>query len=99
MTTTFKFWLAGGLAAVLVLSAGCSSSSGTDIGNNSGNNSGGNPGTAGPASVPDGAGTTVASFLAFLLALDPNDETSEPLLIKDSFAVPVDEDSESKTLS
>ena len=95
MTTTFKFWLAGGLAAVLVLSAGCSGSSGTDIGNNSG----GNPGTAGPATVPDGAGTTVASFLAFLLALDPNDETSEPLLIKDSFAVPADDDSESKILS
>ena len=86
-----KLWLAGGLAAVLVAVAGCSGDSNND---NAGNQS-----AAGPATVPDSAGTTVASFMAYLIGLDPNDEKSEPLLIRDSLAVPADEVNEGQPLS
>ena len=97
MKTTFKIWLTSGLAVALVLSAGCSGSSGNDL--DVGNNTGGYPTTAGPGTVPDSAGTSVASFLAYLLGLDPNDETSEPLLIQDAFAVPTDESGDSQPLT
>lgn len=90
MKTTFKLWLAGGLTA-LALASGCSS--------NSNDNAGVTPGPAAAATVPDSAGTSVAGFLAFLLALSPNDETSEPLLIKDGFAVPADESNAVQTLT
>jgi hypothetical protein len=81
MKTSSKLWLTAGLAAALVTVAGCSDSS----------NDGNTQGAATPTTVPDSAGTTVASFIAYLMGLDPNDEKSEPLLIKDSFAVPADE--------
>ena len=97
MKITLKPSLAAGLAATLVLAAGCSGSSDNDIG--VGNNSGGNQGSTDSATVPDSAGSSVAGFLAYLLALSPNDETSESLLIKDSFAVPADEGSDSQSLS
>lgn len=42
-------------------------------------------------SVPDSAGVSSASFVAYLLSLNQNDESSEPLLISDNFAVPPDE--------
>ena len=91
MKTSSKLWLAGGLAAALVTVAGCSDNS---------NNDNGNPqGSAGPATVPDSAGTTADSFIAYLKGLAPNDETSEPLLIKDSFAVPPDESNDSQPLT
>ena len=90
MTTNFKPWLAGGLAAALVLGAGCSNNS-DDVA--------ANPGPDAAASVPDSAGTSVAGFMAFLMALGSSDETSEPLLIKDSFAVPPDEAGEGQALS
>lgn len=83
MKTSSKIWLAGGLAAALVTLAGCSS------GSSDGNVTFG--GNQPVSTVPDSAGTSVATFLAFLMGLDPNDESSEPLLIKDSFAVPPDE--------
>jgi hypothetical protein len=86
MKTSSKLWMVAGLAAALVTVAGCSSSS--DDGNVSAQ------GSAGPATVPDSAGTTVAGFIAYLIGLDANDEKSEPLLIKDSFAVPADEGSD-----
>ena len=90
MKTSSKLWLMGGLAAALVTVAGCSDN----------NNDNGNPqGSAGPATVPDSAGSTVDNFIAFLKGLDPNDETSEPLLIKDSFAVPADESNDSQPLT
>ncbi len=96
MKTTYKPWLAA-LAAALVLAAGCSNN---DNGNNGvGNGGGGNPGPGAAASVPDSAGASVASFMAFLMGLSASDETSEPLLIKDSFAVPPDEVGPSQTLS
>ncbi|MBC7437424.1 MAG: hypothetical protein H7332_15325 [Bdellovibrionales bacterium] len=69
--------LAAGLtAAALVLSA-CASGS-------SDNNSAAN-------TVPDSAGVSSASFVAFILSLSQNDESSEPLVIRDNFAVPADE--------
>lgn len=42
-------------------------------------------------SVPSSAGVSANAFIAFLTTLNPNDETSEPLTVGDSFAVP-DED-------
>jgi hypothetical protein len=82
MTTNSKLGLAAGLAAALLAVAGCSDS-------NDDNNTQGS--TTPAVTVPDSAGTSVASFIAYLMGLDANDEKSEPLLIKDSFAVPADE--------
>ena len=48
--------------------------------------------------VPDSAGVSVASFITYLLSLASNDETSEPAVIKDLFAVPADETSEPQVL-
>ena len=97
MKTSSKLWLTGGLAAALVTLSGCS---GSDDGNGSGSASGagGTQGASGSATVPDSAGSTVASFMAYMIGMDPNDEKSEPLLIKDSFAVPDDEASDSQPL-
>ena len=97
MKTSSKFWLAGSLAAALVGLAGCSGSS--DDGNGGPGGPGGTQGASGPASVPDSAGTTVAAFMAYMIGMDPNDEKSEPLLIKDSLVVPADEASESQPLT
>lgn len=53
---------------------------------------GDDPVVAVPAtSVPDSVAASAASFVAFIMGLDPNDETSEPLTISDAFAVPDDE--------
>lgn len=49
--------------------------------------------------VPDSAGVSTAAFLAYLLALNPNDETSEPSAIGNSFAVPPDETGEPQPLT
>ena len=95
MKTSSKLWLAGGLAAALVGLAGCSGSS--DDGN--ANGGGGTQGASGPATVPDSAGSTVAAFMAYMIGMDPNDEKSEPLLMKDGFAVPPDEASDSQPLT
>ena len=48
--------------------------------------------------VPSSAGVGTASFVSFLLTLAGNDESSEPLTINDSFAVPADEAAEPTTL-
>jgi hypothetical protein len=45
------------------------------------------PVTAG-GEVPDSAGATSASFIEFIRGLNSNDETSEPLLIRDGFTTP-----------
>ena len=97
MKTSSKLWLAGGLAAALLGLAGCSGDS--DSGNGSASGLGGTQGASEAASVPDSAGSTVAAFMAYMIGMDPNDEKSEPLLMKDSFAVPADEASESQPLS
>ena len=72
--------------------SGCSGSS--DDGN--ANGGGGPQGASGPATVPDSAGSTVAAFMAYMIGLDPNEEKSEPLLLKDSLAVPADDASDSQ---
>jgi hypothetical protein len=87
MKHTSKLLWSTALAALLGLVA-CSGGSSND--------NSGLQGSAKPGSVPDNAGTTVAGFMAYLAGLDPNDEKSEPLLIKDSFAVPPDESSDSQ---
>ncbi|MBC7994749.1 MAG: hypothetical protein H7Z15_16075 [Rhizobacter sp.] len=46
---------------------------------------------ANTTSVPDSAGASGAAFVNFLQSLSDADETSEPLAIPDSFAVPADE--------
>jgi len=89
-----KLWLAGGLTAALVGLTGCSGSS--DDGNV---NAGGTQGSSDPASVPDNAGSTVAAFIAYMIGLDPNDEKSEPLRLKDNFAVPPDDASDSQPIT
>jgi hypothetical protein len=43
------------------------------------------------AEVPDSAGVSTAAFVSYLLALGASDEASEPLTIKDTFAVPANE--------
>ena len=49
--------------------------------------------------VPDSAGVSTATFVAFILGLGGSDESSEPLVIKDTFAVPADETNEPTTLT
>ena len=95
MKTSSKLWLASGLAAALVGLAGCSGSN--DDGNNG--SLGGSQGASDPASVPDSAGSTVAAFMAYVVGMDPNDEKSEPLQLKDSLVVPADEASDSQPLT
>ena len=89
MKTSRKMALAAGLTITLLV-GGCSGDSGG--------------GTAAPvangsSSVPDSAGVTVAAFLAYLEALNPNDESSEPSSLSDGFAVPPDEENDPKKLS
>ena len=49
-----------------------------------------------PASteVPDSAGASTAAFFSYLLSLSSSDESSQPLTLKDSFAVPAEETAE-----
>jgi hypothetical protein len=49
--------------------------------------------------VPDSAGASTAAFVSFILGLDANDESSEPLTIRDTFAVPADETAEPTPLT
>ena len=88
MKTNSKRWLAVGLAAALVTLTACSGGSDSSVAGGGGTGTGT---SSGPGTVPDSAGTSGAGFIAYLKGLSPNDETSEPLLIKDSFAVPADE--------
>ena len=97
MKTSSKLWLASGLAAALVGLAGCSGSN--DSGNGSASGPGGTQGASEAASVPDSAGSTVAAFMAYMIGMDPNDEKSEPLLMKDSLVIPADETSDEKPLT
>lgn len=48
--------------------------------------------------VPDSAMASVSAFLSFVLGLSASDETSEPLLIKDSFVAPIDDTAEPQPL-
>ena len=49
--------------------------------------------------VPASAGVSGATFISFLLGLSGSDETSEPLTLMDTFAVPADEASEPTPLT
>lgn len=49
--------------------------------------------------VPDSAGVSTAAFVSFIMGLSASDETSEPLTIKDTFAVPAVETAEPTPLT
>ena len=44
--------------------------------------------------VPDSAGVSTAALVSFILGLSASEESSEPLTIKDTFAVPPDDSAE-----
>ena len=103
MNNTRKLKLASVLALVLVISA-CGNNDDRRDGNANADNSvgaGAGTGTGGgnavTATIPDSAKANGDSFNSFLNSLK-NDETSEPLLIGDGFAVPADETSEPRPL-
>lgn len=76
------------VVAVLVI-AGCGSSSSDSA----------NPPVTADNTVPSSAGSSVNAFLDYLAGLNPNDETSEPAALSDSFAVPEDETNDPRVLS
>ena len=86
MKTTSKILLATGLITTLLVS-GC------------GSNDDGGDGAGSASFVPDSASASPAAFIAYLMTLNPDDETSEPLTLSDSFAVPADEASEPQPLT
>ena len=49
--------------------------------------------------VPGSAGISTAAFVSYLLSLSASDESSEPLTINDSFAVPADDTNEPTPLT
>lgn len=49
--------------------------------------------------VPDSAGVSASAFISYLLTLSATDESSEPLTIGDTFAVPADDSSEPAPLT
>ena len=81
-----KFLTATAIASVLTL-AGCW---GDDDDDN---------GAPVVSEVPASAGVSSATFVSYLLSLAGNDETSEPLTITDTFAVPADESAEPTPLT
>ncbi|MDP3824797.1 MAG: hypothetical protein Q8R33_25275 [Burkholderiales bacterium] len=89
MNTPKKLWAAAALVGALALGGCFGSDDDDDDAPVAGN---GQP-------VPDSAGASTAAFLAFILALNPNDESSEPSAISDGFAVPPDETGDSKPLT
>jgi hypothetical protein len=100
MKHTSKLLGGTALAALLGLAA-CSG--GSDGGSDGGSNAGPGPGNSGSPNaqsdtVPDSAGVSGAAFISFLKSLGANDETSEPLQLKDSFAVPSDETGDPESL-
>ena len=103
MNNTRKLALASGLAMTLTFTA-CggnddprAANAGADNGVGVGGAGGAGSGM-GTASVPDSAKANGNSFIGFLNSLK-NDETSEPLLIGDGFAVPADETSDPRPFS
>lgn len=87
MKTSRKVWLAAAMGMALTL-AGCFHDNNDDT-----------PAAGNGTEVPDSAGASVSAFIAYLLALKADDETSQPATIKDSFEVPPDESSEPQILS
>ena len=79
MIKMHNLWLATAVASTLALSA-C------------GGGDGGSAEAVPDTTVPASAGASVAAFMAFIQGLDPNDESSEPLTIGDSFVPPLDDE-------
>jgi hypothetical protein len=87
MKPTKKLLALIGLTVALVAS-GCSSD------NNSSNNNANNgvtPPTVSESFVPDSASVSNEAYISYLLSLNAADEASEPLSLKESFAVSADE--------
>ena len=77
------------LVAMLAL-AGCGGGSGGGGTTNSGTGQG--QGQAQIANeVPESAGTSSTAFIAFLKTMMTNEETSEPMKIREGWAVPADD--------
>lgn len=91
MNTARRLGIAGVLASVLTLGACFGGSDDAAVATA--------PAAGSAQPVPDSAGVSTAAFIAFILALNPNDESSEPSAISDTFAVPPDETSEPQPLS
>lgn len=83
-----KLLVASGLIAALGL-AGCSNRDDDDP----------VPPPAASGEVPDSAGLSTAAFVSFIMGLSATDESSEPLTLKDTFAVPADETGEPTPLT
>ena len=86
MKTQRKLMAAAGLASVLAL-AGCWGDKADDV-------AAVVPPVVVSTEVPDSAGVSVAAFFSYILSLSVTDDSSEPLTLKDTFAVPADETSE-----
>ncbi|MEO8859048.1 MAG: hypothetical protein ABI343_18840 [Burkholderiaceae bacterium] len=84
-----KFWLVASAMTTALVLYGCGGGGG-------GGDGGGN---VEAASVPDSASASVSAFIAFIAGLSGSDETSEPLVIGDTFAAPTDDASDPQTLS
>jgi len=82
MTQHRNSWVAIGLVAVLAMT-GCGSNDHDPV-----------VVTPVITEVPDSAGVSGASLVSFILGLAVGDESSEPLTIKDTFAVPPEESDE-----
>ena len=82
MTITRMLLAASGAAAVLTL-AGCWDDDNDPVAETP-------PSTA----VPDSAGVSVAAFVSYILTLGASDESSEPLTLNDTFAVPPEDSAE-----
>ncbi len=105
MNNTRKLKLASVLAMALIIAAcggnddrrdanaNADNSSGAGVGVGAGTGTGTGGGSSVSASIPDSAKANGDSFIGFLNSLK-NDETSEPLLLGDGFALPADETSE-----
>ena len=105
MNNTRKLKLASVLAMALIVAAcggnddrrdanaNADNSSGAGVGVGAGTGTGTGGGSSVSASIPDSAKANGDSFIGFLNSLK-NDETSEPLLLGDGFALPADETSE-----
>ena len=85
MKSTHKIGLAAALAACLVVTA-CGGDDDEPV----------PVGTT--LEVPDSAGVSSAAFVGYVQTLAVDDETAEPLTVKDSFAVPPNEDGEPSPL-
>lgn len=78
MKTTTKIFSTMGLMATLLV-GGCGGDDDDDQAATT---------PAPSTSVPSSAGVSAGAFITYLMTLNPNDETSEPLTLGDNFAVP-----------